>query len=90
MVGFVVCHVGVCKLFVILSTFFGSPPTLQLVHNLAVNSTSRCDFVLFTIVQSVLNSLEAPVHYVLTGAGAMGSATALQPSLTSEPLCCKK
>jgi hypothetical protein len=38
----------------------------------------------------VLNSLEAPVHYVLTGAGAMGSATALQPFLTSEPFCCKR
>lgn len=85
-----VCHVGVCKLFVILSTFCVALPTLQLVHNSAVNSPSRCDFVLFTLVQSVLNSLEAPVHYILTGAGAMGSATALQPFLTSELFCCKR
>ena len=46
--------------------------------------------MLFTLVQSVMSSLEAPVHYILTGAGAMGSATGLQPFLTSELFCCKR
>ena len=90
MVGFMVCHLGVCKLFVILSTFFGSPPYIAACSQLGSQQHKHGDFVLFTLVQSVLNSLEAPVHYVLTGAGAMGSATALQPFLTSEPFCCKR
>ncbi len=38
----------------------------------------------------MLSTLQAPVHYVLTGAGAMSSATAFHPFLTSEFFCCKR